>query len=86
MTVAAYKVWKEVKAWEEEQAEKRRAEEEGQDSEEGEEEVLMLKVRRPKGGLKVEGETEGEKGTEAEVKKVDQVGVTKATEGRSETA
>ena len=86
MTVAAYKVWKEVKAWEEEQAEKRRAEEEGQDSEEGEEEVLMLKVRRPKGGLKAEGDIEGEKGKEEEVKKVDQVGVTKATKGKSETA
>jgi hypothetical protein len=52
MTVAAYKVWQEVKAWEEEQAEKRRAEEEDEDSEEGEEEVMMLKERRPKGGRK----------------------------------
>jgi hypothetical protein len=52
MTVAAYKVWQEVKAWEEEQAEKRRAEEEDEDSEEGEEEVMMSKERRPKGGRK----------------------------------
>jgi hypothetical protein len=60
MTVAAYKVWQEVKAWEEEQAEKRRAEEEDEDSEEGEEEVMMLKERRPKGGRKGEGGVTGE--------------------------
>jgi hypothetical protein len=60
MTVAAYKVWQEVKAWEEEQAEKRRAEEEEEDSEEGEEEVMMLKERRPKGGRKGEGGVRGE--------------------------
>jgi hypothetical protein len=60
MTVAAYKVWQEVKAWEEEQAEKRRAEEEDEDSEEGEEEVMMLKERRPKGGRKGEAEVTGE--------------------------
>lgn len=53
MTVAAYKVWQEVKAWEEEQAEKRRAEEEDEDSEEGEEEVMKLKERRPRGGRKI---------------------------------
>jgi hypothetical protein len=55
MTVAAYKVWQEVKAWEEEQAEKRRAEEEDEDSE-----VMMLKERRPKGGRKGEAEVTGE--------------------------
>jgi len=54
MTVAAYKVWQEVKAWEEEQAEKRRVEEEAEDSEEGEEEVMILKERRPRGGRKSE--------------------------------
>jgi len=85
MTVAAYKVWQEVKAWEEEQAEKRRAEEEDEDSEEGEEEVMMLKERRPKGGRKgeigvtseiTEDQKAGEsttsgKGAEGEIKKMD---------------
>ena len=85
MTVAAYKVWQEVKAWEEEQAEKRRAEEEDEDSEEGEEEVMMLKERRPKGGRKTEGGVTGGitedqkvgegsmpgKGGDGEIKKMD---------------
>jgi hypothetical protein len=60
MTVAAYKVWQEVKAWEEAQAEKRRAEEDDEDSEEGEEEVMMLNGRRPRGGTKDRAGAEGE--------------------------
>jgi len=74
MTVAAYKVWQEVKAWEEEQAEKRRAEEEDEDSEEGEEEVMMLKERRPKGGRK------GESGAATETPEVQKVGGSGALE------
>ena len=70
MTVAAYKVWQEVKAWEEEQAEKRREEEEEEDSEEGEEEIQILKKeRKPRvrggdqdeGGVTVEREAKSEK-------------------------
>jgi hypothetical protein len=55
MTVAAFKVWNEVKAHEEEQAELRRAAEAEEDSEEGEEEVMLLKEKKPR-GKQVEGE------------------------------
>jgi hypothetical protein len=84
MTVAAYKVWQEVKAWEEEQAEKRRAEEEAEDSEEGEEEVMMLKERRPKGGRKGEGELTGETSKDQKVGESETLGndeVDKVTAG-----
>lgn len=69
MTVAAYKVWQEVKAWEEEQAKKRRAEEEDEDSEEGEEEVMKLKERRPRGGRKIEDKENDELDKEGEDRK-----------------